>query len=216
MSRIAVIDWETTGLIPEDTSLRYTSGAQGIQIGIVIVDEEKNLDIVSGFSTNVRFLGAKPEGTGEYKYLTWDEQAFEVHGITPEVLSRAPDVNTVAKQVNKFLVENVGTRVRMCGHAPDFDRYFTYQLFELACEPMEFKLHWRMIDTSTLGWAIWGMSSSYKLFKKVLDKDTSYPHDAYTDAKNTALLLRAAVRNIHGKDHTPLTEGSDRYKIQTS
>ena len=218
MGKIAVIDWETTGLIPETTTLRYTNGAQGIQIGIVVVDEDQGLDIVSGFTANVKYMGAKPEGTGEYKYLTWDPRAFEVHRIAPKILARAQDVNTVARQVNQYLLENVGTRVRMCGHNPDFDRYFTLQLFELACEPMKFVLDYRLIDTSTLGWAIWGTGSSYKLFKKVLGKDTGYPHDAFSDATNTALLLQQAMKRIHGrgKDHSPLTEQADGYKIHTN
>lgn len=200
MSKIAVIDWETTGLIPDKGfTTRYLMGPQGIQIGIAIVDEDKDFEIVAGYEANVRFLGPKPEGTGEFKSLTWSEGAFEVHGITPEELSRAQDVRSIAKQVNKFLVNNIGDVVTMCGHNPEFDMYFTKQLYELSCEDMEFRFKHRMIDTSTLGWAVWGTSSSYTLFKRVLGKDADYPHNAYRDAEMTALLLKKAVLEMKAR-----------------
>lgn len=204
-----IIDWETTGIPNERVETQsYFSGPQGIQIGAVVVDNiESTWDIVDTFKSNVRYLGPYPQKFGaqsptpvlaEQPFLTWDERAYEIHGLSLEFLMSEPHPKEVGENFSDWLKAHFGTSlIQMGGHVPCFDRYFMMQLFYLAglLHRSDLKFGYRMMDSSTIGYFLWGTSDSRELFEKVLGTSEGM-HDALEDAILTVRLFKEAKKLV--------------------
>lgn len=204
-----ILDWETTGIPNERIETQsYFSGAQGIQLGAVVVDNiDSTWDIVDTYKSNVRFLGPYPQNLkvqrptpvlAEMPFLTWDRRAYEIHGLSLEFLMSAPHPQDVGEEFTGWLLAHFGSNmIQMGGHVPCFDRYFMLQLFYLAglLQSKELKFGYRMLDSSTIGAFLWGTSDSRELFEKVLGTSEGM-HDALEDAILTARLFKEAKKLI--------------------
>ena len=204
-----IIDWETTGIPNEKIETQsYFSGPQGIQLGAVVVDNiESTWDIVDTFKSNVRYLGPYPQNLrkqqptpvlAEMPFLTWDERAYEVHGLSMEFLMSAPHPQEVGEEFTGWLEAHFGTgMIQVGGHVPCFDRYFLMQLLYLAgiLHNHPLKFGYRMLDSSAVGYFLWGTSDSRELFEKVLGASEGM-HDALEDAVLTARLFGEAKKLV--------------------
>ena len=204
-----ILDWETTGIPDERIETQsYFSGPQGIQLGAVIVDNiESTWDIIDTFKSDVRYLGPYPQNlkiqrptpvVAEMPFLTWDRRAYEIHGLSLEFLMSAPHPQEVGDNFVEWLQDHFGTgMIQMGGHVPCFDRYFMLQLlyFSGRLQSKELQLGYRMLDSSAIGYFLWGTSDSRELFEKVLGTSEGM-HDALEDAILTAGLFREAKKLV--------------------
>jgi DNA polymerase III subunit epsilon len=97
MSRIAVIDFETTGMSPAD-------GARATEVGIVMIDGHQVVD---------RFQSLMNTGAEVSWFIT------QLTGITNEMLDAAPPADRVMREAARF----VG-HAPMVAHNASFDRKF--------------------------------------------------------------------------------------------
>ena len=204
-----IIDWETTGIPNERIETQsYFSGPQGIQIGAVVVDNiESTWDIVDTFKSDVRYLGPYPPDLrakrptpvlAERPFLTWDNKAYEIHGLSLEYLISAPHPEEVGENFFDWLKAHFGiSRIQVGGHVPCFDRHFMMQLFYLSglLHRRDLNFGYRMLDSSTIGYFLWGTSDSRELFEKILNTSEGM-HDALEDAILTARLFKEAKKLV--------------------
>lgn len=189
INKAVVIDWEATGLIQEIGDQHWDRGPQGIQIGAIFVDDLMGeCRIGWEFQSHVRFMQS------QFSQLNWDPSAEKIHGITRSELTRANPPRIVAEHFNKFLQGSFvrGEPILLCGQNPMYDRYYLNQLYRLAqMEPPRF--HSRMIDTFSLGLAIWGHQTGDDLFEHVT-KTKRTLHSALGDARSSFEVLKLSIQ----------------------
>lgn len=193
MKYLLCTDWETTG-IPMDYQQEYDQGPQGIWLGAVVV-ETTDYNVVKTFERRVKYEGLPLDhpGFSSYEGLTWSDEAARIHGVSMDEALTGEPVAKVAEDFAWFVREfwPEGTHVTLCGHNPAFDRYFTKQMLYLAGKPNDVIFHHRMVDTFTLGFMLWGFTSSQTLFQAV-GVDRTGTHSALEDALACAKVLKAS------------------------
>lgn len=190
-TRVLVYDWETTGLPPSPSMhMRYDQGAQGIELGAVVLDITQGWKQIAEFSTRVRFMDHV------YPYLTWSDKAETIHGIARRDLESAPGPADAYARFENFLSTNFtdGYPILTAGQNPWFDRYFVEQLALMAERPLPRFSH-RMIDATTLGIIMFGIDNSEELFNKVcgVKRDT---HTGLQDSILTGTVIRTVIEAL--------------------
>lgn len=195
-----VLDWETTGIPDPFSTEPFLTGPQGIQVGACIVDDvAHDWEIVDEFQATIRWLGPDPElkTQPELPGLTWDEKAFEIHGLSRPSLRDKPRPEELASPFRNFLTRhfNSYTKIVLCGQNPDFDRYFTNQflLFADLLNDPSIKFSHRMLDSFTAGFFAFGCTHSDELFKLVSNVKRD-KHGALEDARLTVEAFRAIAQ----------------------
>jgi len=178
--KLVAIDIETTGLFPE-------AGADIIQIGAVIVNED--LSMGEQFSSYV-----KP--TSDYR----DAKAMTINGISEEVLAIAPSLEEVMAKLWEFATRGAHpTQPTLAAWGPTFDVVFIQSVCRK--QGIELRYNFRPIDLKTIAW--WELSrhgdSSNGVagyLKKVGLEFEGPKHDALSDIVNTVRLVQAFVPRV--------------------
>lgn len=196
-----VIDWETSGLRPQETPWRnYLEGPQGIELGAVLV-ELPDFTQIAEFVSRVRFIGTAhgiSYGGPIHEGLTWSDEAQVVHGISVTDLLHEPTPNEVSERFVRFTLDNAGISdphkqpIMICGHNPAGDAYYVRQLLFLGGHERNIRFHHRMLDSFTIGYMLLGTKSSNELFKTVSNVVRD-KHSALEDAR----LTLDAFRHLH-------------------
>lgn len=196
-----VVDWETSGLPDDRVPMRtYLEGPQGVEIGAILVNLPE-FRPVAEYESRVRFLGTVDGityGGPTHEALSWSADAERIHGISVSDTQMAPIPVRVAEDLVEFIKTNTGFgdlnkhRIMLCGHNPSFDAYFTRQLLFLGGKERSVQFHHRMVDTFSLGYVTYGVTSSDDLFWKISRVNRKI-HSAIKDAR----LTLQALRNIY-------------------
>jgi DNA polymerase III epsilon subunit family exonuclease len=176
--RIAVIDFETTGLRPWD-------GDSVIEIGAVLIDD---LQVCCGPHLTALVNPGRPVSPS----------AFEVHGIPDDELAQQPPFG----EVLPALLELLDGRV-MAGHNVGFDLGFLRsEMTRLDRAPLPLPV----LDTALLARVLLPRNpGGYGLAQVASQLDVpeggDHPHRALPDALRTAHVLVHQLRAMMDKDH---------------
>lgn len=193
INKALVLDWEASGLPKEYGDQQWDRGPQGIEIGAILIDDL--MGECRGaweFTTRVKFVQR------DFPGLNWEPQAERIHGITVSDLQTAAMPETVCKNLNHFLSQSYpeGEPILLGGQNPMFDRYFLIQLYRLAGLPTP-RLHGRMIDTFSLGLAIWGHQTGDELFEHATGTKRTL-HNSLGDARCSHEVIKLAFQKTAG------------------
>lgn len=166
IENILIIDFETSGLDSKTN--------QALQLGAIVVRKD-TLEILDKIKIDILFNPSK------YK---WTYGAQKIHKIPMNPVRTIEEqiysIDSAGRMMGNFIYEYFGGQsVTLCGHNPAFDKAFLEQILNEASIQVQFK-H-RMIDTSSIGMALWNTETSDDLFKLVGIERTQ-KHDALEDA----------------------------------
>jgi DNA polymerase III alpha subunit (gram-positive type) len=182
-SKVLSMDCETSGVNvnSDDPSIGY----QAVSWGLVVADAD-TLKVIDKLYVEIKW-------NGEAK---WNKKAEAIHGLTIEYLDKnglteEEAVTEIANFVYKYWdpkSEYSSQRsIRCIGHnVATFDIWFMRQLFRKF--ELEFNTGARFIDTSTLGWAVFGCFNSDDAFELIGVKRES--HNALEDAEASLALVK--------------------------
>lgn len=182
-NKLLVVDCETSGFLRSDnpahnkeTGERY----QAVSWGIIVADADKLTPIKE------LYLEVKWDGKSN-----WDMGAQKVHKLSKEYLNEHGVTTTEAvEEIAGLILEQFGpgTVVTIAGHNPWFDLCFLRDL--LRSEGLEIKFSSRLIDTNSVGFAVFSTYSSNELFEIVSPNQRNEKHNALEDAQNALKVLR--------------------------
>lgn len=192
------LDWETSGADFNKTYPEQAKIYQGIQLGLVIADNE-TFEEVAATKITIKF---DPQ-------FKWEERAQQIHGLSREYLeehgvSREEAAMAVVEfllehfnQDILFLIENGPTernshRVCFGGHNLDFDISHLQEL--LASIGFQIDEHHVKMNTTCLGFHATGMYKSDDLFQ-LFGADKRGDHDALEDTRQ-ALAVARGIKNL--------------------
>jgi ATP-dependent DNA helicase DinG len=166
--KFAVLDFETTGMSPEQDEI--------IQAGLAIIDEAGV--VCSTFSSFVRPDHPIPP------------EITKITGIRQEDVKDAPLLDEVVARMVPHLQDAI-----LVGHNVEFDARFLQTALE-RCGYLPFA--GRMIDTFALAKIVYPMMTSYQLtsLTHALDIAHERPHQADSDALATAQLFLKALHKL--------------------
>jgi hypothetical protein len=193
------IDWETSGA---DFSLSYSEQAkifQGIQLGLVIADNE-TFEEVDSLKLDILFDSD----------FTWQDEAQKVHGITREYLSQnGIDREAAAVEAINFLLKYFSQDAfylldmgppkmnpnKLCfgGHNLDFD--IEHFLALLAVAGLGADVHHVKLNTTVIGFHATGLYRSNDLFT-LFGAEARGNHDALEDARQSLAVARGVKQLI--------------------
>lgn len=182
---LCVMDTETSGL--NYNSLDPSDGYQIVSFGAIIVDANtlEELDSI--------YLECQWNGDS-----MWSDGAERVHGLSKAHLDECglaeeEFVATIAEwlysyfppdgDANQRAIKFAGQNVR------SFDHYFVKNLFDKYKLPL--RTGSRFVDTSSLGYAVFGCYDSNEVFKLVGNDDRD-AHNALDDARMSLDVIRMA------------------------
>lgn len=182
---LCVADVETSGL--SYNTLDPSDGYQIVSFGAIIVDAH-TLEELDNLYLTCQWNGAS----------TWSDGAEKVHGLSKEYLSEhgLPEdefVATIAEWLYSYFPPDGDANERVVKFAGQnfrsFDHYFIKNLFDKYSLPL--RAGSRFVDTSTLGYVIFGCYDSDELFK-LLGFDSRSSHNALDDARMSLEAIRVA------------------------
>ncbi len=181
VDKLLIIDFETSGL--------DASKHQGLSLGAIVVDKN-TLEVLDETYFEIPFQSNK--------YI-WSAGAAPFNGMNrftrlPNWITKTDTIyigNPVADagaRIFDFIYKHFGGEpVNLCGHNPVFDQKFLEQwLREASCEV---KFSHRLIDTNSIGMALFNTNTSNELFELVGVK-RSQKHNALEDAKACLKVLQ--------------------------
>lgn len=178
--KLVAIDIETTGLFPE-------AGADIVQIGAVIVNED--LSMGNTFKSYV-----KPKS--EYR----DAKAMQINGISEATLAEAPELEEAMDKLWRFAINGTcTTQPSLAAWGPTFD--FSFIMAVCHKYGIEARYNFRPIDLKTIAWwefAHMGTTSNgvAGYLKKVGLEFEGEKHDALSDIVNTVRLIQAVSKRV--------------------
>ncbi len=183
ITKLLAIDVETTGLAfnMDDPSYNTNTGEtfQAISYGIIIVDAI-NLVPIEELYIEVQWDGIS----------TWSPQAEKVHGLSKQYLKEnGVSVADAVEQIANLLISHWGPTlpVHLLGHNPAFDLAFLKRA--LRSEGLEIKFGNKLIDTNSIGFAVYDTHNSDDLFEMVGMKKRS-DHNALDDARSALTVVK--------------------------
>lgn len=189
INKALVLDWEASGLIKEMGEQQWDRGPQGIELGALLIEDLMGeCRIGWEFTCRVRFMQSR------FPHLNWDPQSEKIHGITKVELNRASEPTTICENLTGFLRNSYSLNepILLCGQNPLYDRYFLNQLYWLAGKQPP-RLHSRMIDTFSIGLAVWGHQQGDELFEHATGSKRTL-HTALGDARSSYEVLKLSIQ----------------------
>lgn len=192
------LDWETSGANFKLTYPEQAEQYQGIQLGLVIADNE-TFNEVDSLKLNIKF---------DPKYK-WEEGAQKVHGISREFLeengvSREDAAIEVIEFILKYFqkdtlfmlsdgpIDRNSSRICFGGHNLGFDIAHFKAL--LAVVGFGVDDHHVKLDSAMIGFHATGMYKSDDLFQ-LFGADKRGDHDALQDTRQ-ALAVARGIKNL--------------------
>ncbi len=183
ITRLLIVDTETSGLAYscDDPSYNPKTGEtyQIVSIGLIVVNAI-TLEPIEKVYLEIKWDGKS----------TWDQRAQEVHGLTKAYLNEnGVDTYEAVEVIGNLILDHWGpdSPVHICGHNPHFDLSFFKRL--LRSEGIEIKFGNKMIDTNSIGFAVFNTHNSDDLFETVgmpVRKD----HNSLEDAMSVLKVLK--------------------------
>lgn len=187
ITRFLAIDCETSGLFFNGSNPAVNATGQYYQAvswGMVVVDAI-TLNPIKELYIELKWDGVS----------LWADQAEKIHGLSKSYLetngmSRAEAI----EEIGNLIIDHWGPDAPVCiaGHNPQFDLAFLRN--DLQLEGLNIKFGARMIDTNSIGFAVFNTHSSDELFELLNFKRNS-THNALTDAKGAVHVIKT-VRTI--------------------
>lgn len=182
---LCVADVETSGLAYND--IDPSIGFQIVSLGAIIVDADtlEELDSI--------YLECQWNGES-----TWSDGAERVHGLSKQLLKERglPEDQFVAEFADWLYTYyppdgNPQERaIKFAGqNFRSFDHYFIKNLFNKYNLPL--KTGSRFVDTSSLGFAVFGCYDSNELFELIGNEKRS-EHNSLDDARQSLEVIRVA------------------------
>jgi hypothetical protein len=179
-------DCETSGLFfnSDNPAVDSKTGEyfQAVSWGLIIVDTT-TLSPLEEVYIEIKWDGKSK----------WSDQAERVHGLTKSYL----EDNGIARQEAVIIIADLilkwwGPNSPVCvlGHNPQFDLAFLRN--DLRSEGLEVKFGSKIIDTNSIGFAVYNTHNSDDLFDMVgiVSRDAN-KHNALEDAKNALYVVKA-------------------------
>ena len=183
VTRLLAIDSETTGLAYncDDPSYNPNTGEmfQAISWGIIVVDAV-NLLPIEELYVEIQWDGKS----------VWSPGAEKIHGLSKQYLAENGITSTEAvEQIANLILKHWGpsSPVHVLGHNPWFDLSFLKRL--LRSEGLEIKFGNKMVDTNSIGFAIYDTHNSDDLFEYV-GIPSRKDHNALDDARCALQVLQ--------------------------
>jgi DNA polymerase III epsilon subunit-like protein len=183
ITRFLVVDTETSGLIynSDDPSGDDTTGQyfQAVSMGLIVVDAEK-LEPIEELYLEIEWDGIS----------TWSPQAEAVHGLSKSYLAdNGISTQEAVTEIAGLILEHWGPKHPVCiaGHNPSFDLAFLKRL--LRSEGMEVRFGSKVIDTNSIGFAVYGTHNSDDLFEAV-GFPTRDNHNSLDDARAALQVIK--------------------------
>lgn len=184
MTRLLGLDMETTGLAynADDPSFnpRTKEYYQPVSVGLIVVDAD-TLKTIEELYIEIKWDGKS----------VWNKKAEQVHGLTKEYLQEhGVTYEDAVVQIGNLLLDHWGpdSPIHILGHNPWFDLCFFRRL--MRTQDIDLKFGNKMIDTNSLGFAVFGTYNSTDLFDMIGVRHSSGKHNALTDARNSVEVVR--------------------------
>lgn len=191
ITRLLALDCETTGLAfnCDDPSYNPKTGEtfQSISWGFVVLNAD-TLDIIEKLYLEIKWDGKS----------TWSPRAEEVHGLSKEYLAEnGVEPWEAVEAIGNLIINHWGPDSPICiaGHNPSFDLWFLKRL--MRSEGIELKFGNKMIDTNSIGFAVYHTHNSDDLFETV-GVPMRGDHNALADALAVVKVLKT-TRTIADK-----------------
>jgi DNA polymerase III alpha subunit (gram-positive type) len=183
ITKLLAIDVETTGLAfnMDDPSHNPNTGEtfQAISYGIIVVDAVKLIPIEE------LYIEVQWDGTS-----TWSPQAEKVHGLSKQhLIENGMSKSDAVEQIANLLISHWGpsSPIHILGHNPSFDLVFLKR--DLRSEGLEIKFGSKIVDTNSIGFAVYNTHNSDDLFEMVgMDKRSD--HNALDHARSALKVLQ--------------------------
>lgn len=183
VTRLLALDCETTGLHFNQDNPALGDGKHGyfqtVSWGLIVVNA------VTFETIEELYLEIQWDGNS-----VWNTKAESVHGLSKAYLkengvSRSEAVESIGNLIINHW--GVDSPVHVLGHNPQFDLAFLKA--DLRSEGLEIKFGSKMIDTNSIGFAVYGTHNSDDLFDMVgLPKRDD--HNALVDARNALQVVQ--------------------------
>lgn len=182
---LCVIDTETSGM--SYNTLDPSAGYQIVSVGAIIVDAN-TLEEVDSLYLECKWNGAS----------TWSDGAEKVHGLSrahldANALDEEEFIATLAEWLYSYYPPDGNPQQRAIKFAGQnirsFDHYFIKNLFDKYSLPL--RTGSRFVDTSSIGYAVFGCYDSNELFRLVGNDDRTN-HNALDDARKSLDAIRMA------------------------
>lgn len=183
LTRLLALDCETSGLFfnADDPSFDPVSGQnyQAVSWGFIVVNAD-TLTPIEELYLEIKW---------DNKSL-WSDKAEKIHGISKKHL----DANGISRreaveEIGNLILNHWGPDSPVCvlGHNPAFDLAFLKR--DLRTEGLEVKFGSKMIDTNSIGFAVYNTHNSDDLFETV-GISTRAEHNALDDARSALRVVQ--------------------------
>lgn len=183
ITRLLALDCETSGLAfnCDDPSYDPKTGEtfQSVSWGLAVVDAD-TLDVIEKLYLEIKWDGKS----------TWSPRAEGVHGLSKEYLAEhGMESWEAVEAIGNLIINHWGPDSPVCiaGHNPNFDLCFLKRL--MRSEGIEIKFGNKMIDTNSIGFAVYRTHNSDDLFETV-GIPVRGDHNALADALAVVKVLK--------------------------
>lgn len=181
---LLALDCETTGLHFNQDNPALGDGKRGyfqaVSWGLIVVNAV-TLEAIEELYLEIQWDGQS----------IWNTKAESVHGLSKAYLKENGITRTEAVEEIANLIVNywgVDSPVHILGHNPQFDLAFLKA--DLRSEGLEIKFGNKMVDTNSIGFAVYNTYNSDDLFEMV-GLPVREDHNSLTDAKNAVYTVKA-------------------------
>lgn len=181
-NKFLVIDTETSGIQKNSddsaVNIHTKSYCQALSVALIVADSDKLT------SLDELYIEIQWDGSSQ-----WDMEAQRIHGMTKEYLmEHGVSRSEAVELIGNFILSHFGpnTAITIAGHNPHFDLCFLREL--MRSEDIELRFSNRMIDTNSVGFAVYNTYNSDDLFNlfSAKPRDT---HNALLDARSVLKVL---------------------------
>lgn len=183
ITRLLALDCETTGLHFNQDNPATGTGKNGyfqtVSWGLIVVNAV-TFETIEELYIEIQWDGQS----------IWNTKAEAVHGLSKSYLKENGVTRSEAVESIANLIINhwgVDSPVHILGHNPQFDLAFLRA--DLRSEGLEIKFGSKMVDTNSIGFAVYGTHNSDDLFDMV-GLPNRGDHNALVDARNALQVLK--------------------------
>ena len=191
ITRLLALDGETTGLHFNADNPATGDGSNGyfqaVSWGLIVVDAT-TLQPIEELYLEIQWDGVS----------NWNDKAQAVHGLSKQYLKENGVTRSEAvEQIANLLITHWGpsSPIHILGHNPQFDLAFLKS--DLRSEGLEIKFGNKMVDTNSIGFAVYNTHNSDDLFETI-GIEPRKDHNALDDARH-ALQVVQTTRLISTK-----------------